>query len=294
MSALRLHAPGLTTKELRLPGGTAPGDVVAAARAVSVTLGGAEILREVDLEVRAGLVLALVGPNGAGKSTLLSVLSGDLEPTGGAVSVDGCAPSDWSWRDLAVRRGVLMQRVDVSFPFTVTEIVRMGRAPWAGTSAEDWDDDVVADAMTEADVVRFANRVFNSLSGGERARAAMARVLAQEPALLLLDEPTAALDIKHQELVLQLARGRATRGDAVVVVMHDLALAAAYADEIAVMSAGRIAACGSPAVVLTPELLTRVYDHPIEVLRHPRTGAVVVLPRRDATSPTPVPPSRSS
>ncbi|GAA0623001.1 heme ABC transporter ATP-binding protein [Sporichthya brevicatena] len=283
----------LTQRELRLPAPKAPGDIVAEARDVCVTLGGAAILRNVDLQIRAGRVLALVGPNGAGKSTLLGAISGDLEPTSGTVSIDGASPSAWTWRELAIRRGVLMQRVDVTFPFAVTEVVRMGRSPWAGTPAEDWDDEVVADAMAEADVTKFTDRVFNSLSGGERARAAMARVLAQEAGLLLLDEPTAAMDIKHQELVLHLARGRARRGDAVVVVMHDLALAAAYADEIAVMSRGQIAAVGHPVTVLTPELLTRVYEHPIEVLRHPRTGAVVVLPRRDF-SVVPTAPSQRS
>lgn len=268
-------------RELRLPPEHERGEVVLRVEAVSVTLGGAPILRDVDLDVRTGRVLALVGPNGAGKSTLLGVLSGDLTPDSGGVWIDGAEPGAWNTRELAFRRGVLMQRVDVSFPFTVTDIVRMGRAPWAGTSAEDWDDEVVADAMREADVLRFAPRVFNSLSGGERSRAAIARVLAQEPTLLLLDEPTAALDIKHQELVLQLAVQRAARGDAVVVVMHDLALAAAYADEIAVMSHGSVAAAGPPSTVLTAELLSEVYEYPIEVWYHPRTGAVIVLPHRD-------------
>lgn len=268
-------------RALRIPTAREPGQVVLRAEGVSVALGGAPILRDVDIEVRTGRVLALVGPNGAGKSTLLGVLSGDLRPDTGTVSLDGAAPGAWNTRELALRRGVLMQRVDVSFPFTVADIVRMGRAPWAGTPAEDWDDDIVADAMCEADVLRFAPRVFNSLSGGERSRAAMARVLAQEPTLLLLDEPTAALDIKHQELVLQLAVERAARGDAVVVVLHDLALAAAYADEVAVMSHGTVTAVGPPATVLTADLLSTVYEYPIEVWYHPRTGAVIVLPRRD-------------
>jgi iron complex transport system ATP-binding protein len=286
-----MTGPALRSREFRLPSPSVPGQVVLTAANLTVRLGGAEILREVSIEVRAGRVLALVGPNGAGKSTLLAALSGDLDPDSGGVEIDGATPAEWTTRELAVRRGMLMQRIDVSFPFHVTDIVRMGRAPWAGTPAEEWDDDVVATAMSEADVLHFAPRVFNSLSGGERARAAMARVLAQEPVLLLLDEPTAALDIRHQEQVMGLARDRARRGDAVVVVMHDLGLAASYADDIAVMSRGRIAAVGPPADVLTRELLSEVYEHPIEVWRHPRTGAVVVLPQRDR--PSPVPPSRS-
>jgi iron complex transport system ATP-binding protein len=277
----------LRSRELRLPSPAAPGQIVLTAADVSAQLGGAQILRQVSFQVRAGRVLALVGPNGAGKSTLLAVMSGDLEPNAGGVEINGATPGAWTTRELAVRRGVLMQRVDVTFPFTVTDIVRMGRAPWAGTAAEAWDDEVVATAMAEADVLQFAPRIFNSLSGGERARAAMARALAQEPLLLLLDEPTAALDIRHQEQVMRLARERAARGDAVVVVMHDLGLAASYADEIAVMSQGRIAAFGQPDQVLTPALLSEVWDYPIEVLRHPRTGAVVVLPERDLTAGRP-------
>jgi iron complex transport system ATP-binding protein len=262
--------------------GAAP---VLVARGVGHRIDGNTILDGVDVEARAGEVLALVGPNGAGKSTLLGVLSGDHDPDRGAVTVDGRPLDAWSSDELAVRRGVLLQQVDVSFPFTVTQVVRMGRAPWAGTAAEDWDDDVIAEAMSECDVAHFAGRVYTSLSGGERARAALARVLAQEPSILLLDEPTAALDIRHQELMLGLVRDRARRGDAVVVVMHDLALAAAYADSIVVMAAGEIRAHGAPARVLTESLLSDVYEHPIEVLRHPGSGAIVILPRRDRPVP---------
>ncbi len=157
----------------------------------------------------------------------------------------------------------------------------MGRAPWAGGEREDEDDTAVAEAMARTEVTGFAGRPFSALSGGERARVALARVLAQRAPLLLLDEPTAALDLRHQELVLRLCRERARAGDAVVVVLHDLALAAAYADRVAVLRAGRIAADGPPRV-FSEELLSDVYDQPVEVLAHPRTGAPLVLPRRDA------------
>lgn len=271
----------LWRRELRVPARSLDGTVVIEARGVSLAYGDVTVLRDVDLAVRAGEVLALVGPNGAGKSSLLGVLAGDQAPGAGTVAVDGVPLSAWSPDELAVRRGVLLQHVEVSFPFTVTQVVRMGRAPWAGTAAEDWDDEVIAGALVETDIAPFAGRVYTSLSGGERSRAALARVLAQEPTALLLDEPTASLDIGHQELVLGLMRERAVRGDAVVVVLHDLGLAAAYADTVVVMSAGQIAAAGPPVEVLTPELLSDVYQHPIEVIRHPRTGALVILPRRD-------------
>ncbi len=239
------------------------------------------MLAGVGVRVRAGEVLALVGPNGAGKSTLLSALAADLPPAAGSVRIHGRPASDWSAPELALRRAVLPQAASLSFPFTVEEVVRMGRAPWAAARPEE-DEAAVAEAMAATEVTGFAARPFSALSGGERARVALARVLAQRAPLLLLDEPTAALDLRHQELVLRLCRARARAGDAVVVVLHDLGLAAAHAHRVAVLRGGRIAADGRPGEVFTGELLSEVYDQPVEVFPHPRTGAVLVLPEREA------------
>lgn len=263
------------------PPPAAPGDVLAEADAVRVLLGGRPVLDGVGVRVRAGEVLALVGPNGAGKSTLLGVLAADVPPAEGVVRVHGRPAGEWSAPELALRRAVLPQSASLSFPFPVAQVVRMGRAPWAGGEREAEDDAAVAEAMARTEVAGFAGRPFSALSGGERARVALARVLAQRAPLLLLDEPTAALDLRHQELVLRLCRERARAGDAVVVVLHDLALAAAYADRVAVLRAGRIAAEGPPAEVFAEDLLSEVYDQPVEVLPHPRTGALLVVPRRE-------------
>ncbi|WP_435272184.1 heme ABC transporter ATP-binding protein [Streptomyces parvulus] len=263
------------------PPPAAPGDVLAEAEAVRVLLGGRPVLDGVDVRVRAGELLALVGPNGAGKSTLLGALAADVPAPEGVVRVHGRPAGEWSAPELALRRAVLPQSASLSFPFPVAEVVRMGRAPWAGGEREAEDDAAVAEAMARTEVAGFAGRPFSALSGGERARVALARVLAQRAPLLLLDEPTAALDLRHQELVLRLCRERARAGDAVVVVLHDLALAAAYADRVAVLRAGRIAAEGAPAEVFDEDLLSEVYDQPVEVLPHPRTGALLVVPRRE-------------
>ncbi|MFI1443107.1 heme ABC transporter ATP-binding protein [Streptomyces fructofermentans] len=259
-----------------------PGDVLAEAEALHVRLGTREVLAGVDVAARAGEVLALVGPNGAGKSTLLGALAADLPAASGTVRVHGRPAHAWSARELALRRAVLPQSATLSFPFAVEEVVRMGRAPWAGTALEDEDDPAVAAAMAATGTADFAARPFSALSGGERARVALARVLAQRARLLLLDEPTAALDLRHQELVLRVCRERARAGDAVVVVLHDLGLAAAYAHRVVILRAGRAVADGPPAGVFTDRLLSDVYQQPVEVFPHPRTGDVLVSPVRDS------------
>ncbi|WP_406305400.1 heme ABC transporter ATP-binding protein [Streptomyces sp. NBC_00885] len=263
-----------------LPAPPTPGSPLVEARGLHVRLGQREVLGGVDLAAHPGEVLALVGPNGAGKSTMLAALAADLPAARGELRIAGRPAAELSAPELALRRAVLPQSATLSFPFPVEDVVRMGRAPWAGTALEEQDDAAVAEAMAATEVADFAARPFSALSGGERARVALARVLAQRAPLLLLDEPTAALDLRHQELVLRVCRERAAAGDAVVVVLHDLGLAAAYAHRVAVLHAGRIAAEGPPATVLDDAMLSRVYRQPVEVLAHPRTGAPLVVPRR--------------
>lgn len=270
------------THSRQLPVRVPSGDPVAEVRGLRVRLGGRQVLDSIDLTAHAGEVVALVGPNGAGKSTLLAALAADLPAESGAVRIDGRPVTDWSAPELALRRAVLPQSAALAFPFPVEDVVRMGRAPWAGTDRADEDDPAVAAAMAATEVTQFAGRPFSALSGGERARVALARVLAQRAPLLLLDEPTAALDLRHQELVLRICRERAAAGDAVVVVLHDLGLAAAYADRAAVLHEGRIAVAGPPAEVFSGELLGRVYRQPVEVFPHPRTGVPLVVPDRTA------------
>lgn len=270
------------SRTIELPRALEPGEAAIDAHDVSVDIGDRRILHGASLTVRSGEVVALIGPNGAGKSTLLAAITGDQRISSGKIRVGGRDLADWSLGDLARRRAVLLQENRVSFPFTVAQVVEMGRAPWRRTAREDDDDVAIADALRLTDIERFRDRHVPSLSGGERARAGLARVLAQRTGILLLDEPTAALDLRHQEDVLQLARDCARGGDAVAVVLHDLNLAAAYADRIVLLDGGAVVAVGSPAEVLTPALIETVYRQRVEVLTHPGSGATVILPVRSA------------
>lgn len=238
------------------------------------------MLHDIDFEVVAGEVAALVGPNGAGKSTLLAALAGEHAVAAGSIELEGKDLTTWTPVEMAQRRAVLPQSHTVGFSFTSRQVVAMGRSPWSRTGRREDDDECVHAAMSATDALPFADRPFLALSGGERARVALARVLAQATTTLLLDEPTAALDLAHQETVMRLARAQAKTGAAVVVVLHDLGLAAAYSDRVIVLERGRKVADGPPQTVLTEELLTRVYGHPIEVIAHPETGAQLVLPKR--------------
>lgn len=250
------------------------------AQGVSVVIDGTPILDGVDFDAHAGEVHALIGPNGAGKSTLLAAIAGDQPTSTGTIEIDGRDLSAWRLRDLARRRAVLLQQSGVFFPFTVRQVVEMGRAPWLGTADDRLDGEVVAWALETTDIVELAGRQVPSLSGGERARAALARVLAQRTGILMLDEPTAALDLGHQEEVLTVARDRADAGDAVVVVLHDLTQAAAYSDRVTLIDEGRVVASGPPRQVLTAARLTATYRYPVEVLDHPITGAMLIGPIR--------------
>lgn len=233
---------------------------------LSFQAGETYLVNAVNAAIQSGELVAVVGPNGAGKSTLLKLLAGDLEPTSGEVLLNGRELASYSAAELALLRAVLPQQSILQFAFSVAEVVAMGRHPHGES---EHDHDLLREVMTRADVLRFAERRYPTLSGGEQARTMLARVLAQETSLLLLDEPTAALDIHHQELVLEIARKQARAGGAVLTILHDLNLAAAYADRIMVLSNGRVVADGEPWEVIEAELLSDVFRHPLAVFPHP-------------------------
>ena len=248
------------------------------ARNIAVRLGGRAILDDVNLDVTPGEVLALVGPNGAGKSTLLSVLSGDRKPDSGTVTIDGRELGSIRHGELARLRAVLTQENSVSFPFRVSEVVAMGRSPWARSLESRDDVAVVNEALEVTDVAHLGDRRYTTLSGGEKARVSLARVLAQHTPVVFLDEPTAALDLRHQEDVMRVARSMAEDGRAVVVVLHDLSLAGAYSDRLALIAHGALDAIGTPSEVLTAERVERVYGLAVEL--RDVGGHPVVVPRR--------------
>ncbi|KJL25471.1 Hemin import ATP-binding protein HmuV [Microbacterium oxydans] len=241
---------------------------------------GRTILDDASIQIHAGEIHALVGPNGAGKSTLFGVLAGDVTAHAGSVELDGRSIDRITPRTLAQQRAVLLQENTVTFPFDAEQVVRMGRRPWARTPAAEDDDAQVAWAMRQTEVAALKARAVPSLSGGERARVALARVIAQSTDVLLLDEPTAALDLKHHEDVMRLIRGRADAGIAVAIVLHDLNAALAHADRVTLLSGGRVAATGTATEVLTAERIEHVYGQAVDVFPHPTTGVPLVVARR--------------
>ncbi|MFT3662741.1 MAG: heme ABC transporter ATP-binding protein [Gordonia sp. (in: high G+C Gram-positive bacteria)] len=247
---------------------------------VEVRLGGRPVLHGVGLTARPGEILTLVGPNGCGKSTLLSVLAGVRTPHAGSVRLGDRPLASIPTRELARHRALVTQQNRVDTPFTVREVVELGRYPWLRTP-EAARTAVIVDAAIEAcGIGELVERPFPQLSGGQQARVSLARALAQDTPVLLLDEPTAALDIGHTEQTLRILRQRAQAGTTVVLVVHDLSLAAAYADQVVLMKDGRIPAAGAVDEVMTAELLGRTYDHPVSLVRHPDTGELIVTPDR--------------
>lgn len=236
----------------------------------------------VDLAVRWGELFGLIGPNGSGKSTLLRLLLGSLEPEAGTLAFDGRPPGEWSPRELARRVGVVPQHEEVAFPLTVREFVAMGRyphlGPWRGERPA--DRRAIADALRRCDLAGLAGRPFSTLSGGERQLARIARALAQEPAALVLDEPTVSLDLRHEMEILGLLRRLVDEeGVTVLLVTHHLDTAARTADRLLLLCQGAALAEGTPREVLTRDAVERAYGWPVRVDAHPGPGPDAGAPR---------------
>lgn len=241
-------------------------------------------LDDVSLDVAAGSFYAVLGPNGSGKSTLMRALLGVAPLSGGHVTLGERAATSWSRRELARSIGAVPQAESIAFPLSAREMVSMGRYPHLGPLAAEGQLDraAVRRALEACEVLDLADRDVTTLSGGELQRVRIARALAQEPLALVLDEPTASLDIRHEMGILELLRASADGGMTVLLITHGLDVVAQFADRMLLLSHGTVAAEGSPTDVVREDTLTTVYGWPIAVHVDPQSGAPRVTPRRSA------------
>jgi iron complex transport system ATP-binding protein len=247
---------------------------------VAVKLGNRHILSGVNLDVPPGAVVALAGRNGAGKTTLLRIASRVLQPDAGVVRVDGVALDEYSRRDLAKEIAVVPQDASITFPFSAIEVVLMGRSPHLGTLGFETRSDIelARQMMARVGVEQFADRSILDLSGGERQLVMIARALTQEPRVLLLDEPTAHLDLAHRMTVLGLVQEFARGDRSVLVVSHDLSLSARACNHLALLADGKVLASGPPLEVLTPGNLLNAFGIAADIVHAP-DGSPLVVPR---------------
>ena len=266
--------------------GATPAAGVWSLRDVRFSYGGATrpAIDGVSLDIARGSMTAFIGPNGAGKSTLLQLMLGLIAPQRGSIDFDARAVREWPRRDFARAVGVVPQG-ETEPLFSVREIVAMGRYPHLGPWQREHAEDVAAieRAMRRCDVLAFSDRWLSTLSGGERQRVRLARALAQEPRVLVLDEPTTYLDIRHEMVTFELLRGLRNEGTTIVLATHNLNLAARYADALVMMHHGRIVASGAPDTVLTAARVSDVYEWPVSIVAH-AGGAPQIDPREGAGS----------
>ena len=256
------------------------------ATGVFAAYGERTVLNGLELEVTQGTVMALAGPNGVGKSTLLRAVAGALRPTGGEIRVMGADIYAMSGRERALLVGMVPQNPELPRGATALEVTLMGRNPHLGLLAWETaaDVDIAMESLRMTDSEELAERPVHQLSGGERQRVAIAMALAQQTPVVLLDEPTANLDLAYQPAIMRLLRELAHHptsggGKTVVTAVHDLTLAGQFCDSVALVGGGRVVACGPPETTLTPEAIRQVYGAETLVLEHPETGKPIVVSR---------------
>ena len=249
---------------------------------ISLKLGGTAVLKNIDVVIEPGKIVAVVGPNGAGKSSLLRLLSGTWRASRGRVVLNDRELAQWPIRDIAQTLAVMSQYSNLTFAFTSEEIVMLGRTPHA--AGRKIDIDITAQALARVDASHLARRLYTELSGGEKQRVHFARSLAQvwmvppaRPRYLLLDEPTASFDLAHQQMTLAVLREFAEDGVGVLVVLHDLNLAAQLADAMVLMKDGRIVTSGEPQAVMRADVIDEVFGVDVTIVAHPRDGTPLAI-----------------
>ncbi len=259
---------------------------------VTVKIGDKALVKDVSLTVNTGELVAIVGPNGAGKSTLLKAMTGDMNLSAGEVYMGGKPLNQWRRRDRARVRGVLAQQSTLTFAFTVLEVVLMGRGPHVRNTEQTLDYEIAEAALDACAVSHLADRYYTTLSGGEQQRVQTARILSQiwtKPEhgsrYLLMDEPTNNLDLNHQHNKLKVARDFAAKDTAVLAILHDLNLAAQYADRVLVLRDGEKMITGTPHEVMNPNTIEDAFGIPVTVVPHPNLDCPLVVPGAAVPSP---------
>ncbi|GAB5407655.1 MAG: heme ABC transporter ATP-binding protein [Balneolaceae bacterium] len=243
------------------------------------------LLDGISLTVKPGTITAIVGKNGAGKSTLLKVISGDIPKHTGEIYLDEVLISTIDIGELAKRRAIMAQKTSIEFSFSAKEIVSIGRTPFTGLFTSKKDDEIILTCMKKADVLHLKDQNFTTLSGGEQQRVHFARALAQvwgsvekkEPSYLLLDEPLASIDVSHQHKMMRVLRYLSVHQTGILIVVHDLNLAAQYADIIHILKDGKTVVAGSPNEVFTEEIIASAFDYPVSVIPHPKIRCPLII-----------------
>lgn len=252
---------------------------------ISYAVGKRQILNNASLQAKAGEIVVIAGANGAGKSTLLKIASGSLMANQGSIHINGKALNSWKAPELAQFTAVLQQQTILALPFTVNEVVMMGRYPHYKKEPQDIDRSIVKEALKKAGIEHFTDRNYLALSGGEQQRVHLARVFAQiwqtnsaGTHYLFMDEPSNNLDIRHQHNMLFMAREFANAGNVVVAVLHDLNLAMQYADKVMLLKHGNVVAFGTPQEVLSEDIMSHAFEYPINIFQNPAYSHPIIVP----------------
>lgn len=251
--------------------------MLSASRA-GVRVGQRWLVRDVSLALHPGEMLVLVGPNGAGKTSLLRLLCGEWQASEGVIRLDDAPISTHSLHKLALRRSVMRAQVTLNFDFTTYDVVMMGRHPHIRGGERAEDRHIVEEVLQRTETTHLRERLFATLSSGEQARVTLARVLAQQTPIIMMDEPTSAMDLRFQQLTMKIARELVEDGHSVFAILHDLNLTALYADRVGMMLNGTLHALGTPPEVFTQENIATVFEIPVHISQHPDADVPLIVP----------------